>query len=104
MQNRLRLHLIVTYVAVVVLLLAGRLAWQNCVWEIMASVSSTAIIASILIIGWRVIRTHPEAGDEILLRGELLSATRTALVVICFGALIAGFGDVFGKWLFGCRA
>jgi len=99
----MRRHLIVAYAAVVVLLLAGRVAWQNCIWEIMSAISSAAIIASILIIGWPVIRTHPEAGDEILLRGDLLRTTRAALVVICFGVLIAGFGDVFGKWLFGCR-
>ncbi len=99
----MRRHLIAVYVSIVVLLLAGRIAWQNCIWEIMSAISSAAIIASILIIGWPVIRTHPEAGDEILLRGDLLRTTRTAMVVICFGVLIAGFGDVFGKWLFGCR-
>jgi len=99
----MRRHLIVAYSAVVVLLLAGRIAWQSCIWEIMSAISAAAIIASILIIGWPVIRTHPEAGDEILLRGDLLRTTRVALVVICFGVLIAGFGDVFGKWMFGCR-
>jgi hypothetical protein len=96
-------HLIVLYVSVVVLLLAGRMAWQNCVWEIMSSVSAAAIVAAILIIGWRVIRMQPDAGGEILLKGELLSITRAAIVVICIGVLIAGFGDVFGKWMFGCR-
>ena len=96
-------HLIVFYVAVVVLLLAGRMAWQNCMWEILSSVSSTAIIGAILIIGWRVIRMRPDSGDEIMLKGELLATTRVAIIVICVGALIAGFGDVFGRHLFGCR-
>ncbi|MBM3344384.1 MAG: hypothetical protein FJY56_20065 [Betaproteobacteria bacterium] len=99
----MRRHLIVTYIAVVVLLLAGRYAWQNCLWEIMSSITAAAIVAAIIIIGWSVIRMRPEAGDEIMLRGELLATTRVALVVICFGVLIAGFGDVFGKWMFGCR-
>lgn len=99
----MRRHLIVTYASTVVLLLAGRFAWQTCSWEIMSSVSSAATIASVLIIGWPIIRTHPEAGDEILLRGELLGTTRVALLLICVGALIAGFGDVFGRSLFGCR-
>jgi hypothetical protein len=96
-------HLIVFYVAVVVLLLGGRVAWQNCTWEIMSSVSSAAIVGAILIMGWRVIRLRPEAGDEFILRGEILATTRIALLVICVGVLIAGFGDVAGKWLFGCR-
>jgi hypothetical protein len=96
-------HLIVLYISVVVLLLAGRMAWQHCVWEIMSSVSSAAIVAAILIIGWRVIRMQPDAGEEIILKGELLSTTRAAIVVICIGVLISGFGDVFGKWMFGCH-
>ena len=96
-------HLIVLYVSLVVLLLAGRIAWQNCVWEIMSSVTAAAIVAAILIMGWRVIRLQPESGDELTLKGDLLITTRAAIVVICIGVLIAGFGDVFGKWMFGCR-
>jgi hypothetical protein len=92
-------HLIVFYVFLIVVLLAGRIAWQNCMWEILSSVSSTAIIAAILVIGWRVIRLRPETGDEITLKGELLVTTRVALVVICVGILITGFGDTFGRAL-----
>jgi hypothetical protein len=96
-------HLIVLYIAVVVLLMAGRVAWQNCIWEIMSAVSAAAIVCAILILGWRVIRMRPDAGEEIMLQGELLATTRAAMIVICVGVLIAGFGDVFGKMLFGCR-
>lgn len=96
-------HLIVFYIVAVVLLMAGRFAWQNCVWEILSSVSAAAVIASTLIIGWKVIRMRPQAGDEIILRGELLAATRVAILVLCIGMLFAGFGDVFGKAVFGCR-
>ncbi len=96
-------HLIVIYVSIVVLLLAGRTAWQNCMWELLSSVSSAAIIMAVIIIGWRVIRMRPDAGDEIMLKGELLATTRVVLIVICVGALIAGFGDTFGRQMFGCR-
>jgi len=96
-------HLIVFYVVIVVLLMAGRFAWQNCAWEILSSISSAAVIASTLIIGWRVIRMRPDKGDELMLSGDLLSAARTAIIVLCVGMLFAGFGDVFGKAIFGCR-
>jgi len=99
----MRRHLIVFYLFLVVVLLAGRMAWQTCMWEILSSVSSTAIIVAILIIGWRVIRLRPESGDAITLNGELLNTTRIAIVVICVGVLIAGYGDVFGRYMFGCR-
>ena len=96
-------HLIVFYVVVVVLLMAGRFAWQNCAWELLASVSSAAVIASTLIIGWKVIRMRPEDGDELTLRGDMLSSIRIAILVLCMGMLFAGFGDVLGKAIFGCR-
>ena len=64
---------------------------------------AAAIVAGILIVGWRVIRMRPDSDDELMLRGELLATTRVAMIVICIGVLIAGFGDVFGKTLFGCR-
>ena len=96
-------HLIVLYAAIIMLLLAGRMAWQNCMWELLSSVSAAAIIVAILILGWRVIRMHPNADDELMLKGELLAATRATLIVICVGVLISGYGDVFGRWIFGCR-
>ena len=96
-------HLIVLYIVVVVLLMAGRFAWQNCVWEMLASVSAAAVIASTLIIGWKVIRMKPDAGDELTLRGDVLAAARVAIFVLCLGMLFAGFGDVIGKSIFGCR-
>ena len=64
-------HLIVLYIVVVVLLMAGRFAWQNCVWEMLSSVSAAAVIASTLIIGWKVIRMKPDEGDESLCCAEM---------------------------------
>jgi hypothetical protein len=96
-------HLIVFYVVVVVLLMAGRFAWQNCAWDVLSRVSSGAVLASTLIIGWRVFRMNPDEGEEIMLRGELLAATRTALLVLCLGMLVSMGGDLAGKWVFGCR-
>ena len=49
-------HLIVFYVVIVVLLMAGRFAWQNCSWDILSRVSAAAVLLSTLIIGWNVIR------------------------------------------------
>jgi hypothetical protein len=96
-------HLIVLYIVVVVLLMAGRFAWQNCVWEMLSSVSAAAVIASTLIIGWKVIRMKPDEGDELMLRGDVLAAARIAIFVLCLGMPFAGFGDVIGKSVFGCR-
>jgi hypothetical protein len=96
-------HLIVMYVVVAVLLMAGRFAWQNCAWELLSSISAAAVIASTLIIGWKVIRLRPDRGDEITLRGEALAAARVAIFVLCIGMLFAGFSDELGKSFFGCR-
>ena len=102
-NNRMKRHLIVFYVVVVVLMMAGRFAWQNCAWDILSRVSAAAVLVSTLIIGWKVIRKPAEAGDEVVLRGDLLAAARTALLVLCLGMVVAGGGDLAGKWAFGCR-
>ena len=64
---------------------------------------SLMVFASTLIIGWNVIRKQPHASDEIVLRGELLPAARTALLVLCLGMVVAMAGDLAGQWAFGCR-
>ena len=69
-------HLIVAYISIVVLLLAGHVAWQNCLWEIMSGVSSAAIVASILIIGWRVIRLDPDQRDLLYVTWVLKDGTK----------------------------
>lgn len=96
-------HLIVLYIMSAVLLLAGRVAWQHCEWELLSSVSAAAVIASTLILGWQIIRQKPDPNAEIKLTGETLAAARTAIFVLCLGMLLAGFGDVLGKMAFGCR-
>ena len=96
-------HLLVFYVVIVVLLMAGRFAWQNCSWDILSRVSAAAVLLSTLIIGWNVIRKQPEANDEVVLRGDLLKSARTALLVMCLGMVVAGVGDLAGNWVFGCR-
>lgn len=96
-------HLIVFYIVVVVLLMAGRYAWQHCTWELLSSVSAVAVIAATLIESWQILRTKPGGGESITLSGQALASARIAILVICVGMLIAGFGDVLGKSVFGCK-
>lgn len=96
-------HLIVFYVVVVVLLMAGRFAWQHCTWELLSSVSAAAVIAATLIETWHILRLRPETGESITLSGKSLASARMAILVICVGMLIAGYGDVLGRAAFGCK-
>ena len=96
-------HLIVFYIVVIVLLMAGRFAWQNCAWELLSSVSAAAVIVATLIESWQVLRLRPESGGSITLSGATLASVRVAILVLCIGMLIAGYGDVLGRWAFGCK-
>jgi hypothetical protein len=96
-------HLIVFYIVVVVLLMAGRFAWQHCTWELLSSVSAAAVIAATLIESWQILRLKPEDGGSITLSGKTLASARVAILVICVGMLIAGYGDVLGRAAFGCK-
>lgn len=96
-------HLIVFYIVIVVLLMAGRFAWQNCAWELLSSVSAAAVIAATLIESWQILRLRPDAGGSITLSGAALASVRVAILVICVGMLFAGYGDVLGRMAFGCK-
>ncbi len=96
-------HLIVFYIAVVVLLLAGRFAWQNCSWEVLSSISALAVVAAILIDSWKILKLKPGESSSITLTAETVASVRLAVLVICVGVLIAGFGDLLGRSVFGCR-
>ena len=55
---------------IIVLLLAGRYAWQHGTRDIIASVSASGIIAAMLIVAWSIVHLRPQAGDERALKGE----------------------------------
>ena len=85
-----------------VLILAGRYAWQNCQWEWVSMASAFAVIAGTLIGSWVILRARPALDESISLDGQALASVRAAILLLCVGMLIAGFGDTLGKLTFGC--
>ncbi|MDP2239432.1 MAG: hypothetical protein Q8K18_04620 [Burkholderiales bacterium] len=95
-------YLVIFYTVVILLLLAGRHAWQNCQWEWISSIAAFAVIIATLIEGWGILRAKPTEGGTITLSGQALASAQISILLLCVGILIAGFGDVLGKWAFGC--
>ena len=88
-------HLIVFYTVVIVLIVSGRYAWTHCEWDWVSRVSAVGVILGIVIESWYVLTGKPQA----------VTATtgRLPIILLCIGTFIAGFGELLGKTLIGCR-
>lgn len=88
-------HLIVFYTVVIVLIVSGRYAWTHCEWDWVSRVSAVGVILGIVIESWYVLMGKPQA---------VTAATgRLPIILLCIGTFIAGFGELLGKTLIGCR-
>ena len=95
-------HAIVFYTSVILMILAGRYAWQHCEWGWVARVSAIGVIIAILIEGWRILTARSNE-DVALLQGyQTVTSARMAILILCIGIFIAGFGEMLGKAVFGC--
>jgi len=92
-------HLITTYTVIIILVISGRYAWLHCQWGWLSRISALAVIIGILIEHWDVLvgkaarqpANQPSANSE-----------RLAILMLCFGTFLAGFGEILGRLAFGC--
>lgn len=88
-------HLIVFYTVVIVLIVSGRYAWTHCEWDWVSRVSAVGVILGIVIESWYVLTGKPQA--------VTVATGRLPIILLCIGTFIAGFGELLGKTLIGCR-
>lgn len=97
-------HAIVFYTIVILLILAGRYAWLHCEWGWVARVSAIAVIIAILIEGWGILSARSSDDVALLQSYKTVASARIAIIILCVGIFIAGFGEMLGKAAFGCAA
>jgi len=95
-------HLVISYTVVIVLLLSGRYAWAHCEWDWVSRVSSIAVIIGILIEGWELLTAKKGGGSTFALTDRTVASARVVVIILCVGTFIAGFGELIGRWAFGC--
>ena len=88
-------HLIVFYTVVIVLIVSGRYAYTHCEWDWVSRVSAVGVILGIVIESWYVLTGRPQA--------VTVATGRLPIILLCVGTFIAGFGELLGKTLIGCR-
>lgn len=88
-------HLIVFYTVVIVLIVSGRYAYTHCEWDWVSRVSAVGVILGIVIESWYVLTGKPQA--------VTVASGRLPIILLCIGTFIAGFGELLGKTLIGCR-
>lgn len=90
-------HLIIIYTVIIILVISGRYAWLHCQWDWVSRISALAVIIGILIEHWGIIIGKPAPAAQSSLNSE-----RLAILMLCLGTFLAGFGEMFGKLAFGC--
>jgi|SRR5665647_1047243 len=91
-------HLIIIYTVLIILLISGRYAWLHCQWDWVSRISAMAVIIGILIEHWDVIIGKATRGSV----QSSVNSERLAILMLCLGTFLAGFGEIFGKFAFGC--
>jgi hypothetical protein len=87
----MRRHLIVFYTLLIILIISGRYAYTHCEWDWVSRVAAVGVILGILIERWNVLLGRPASPPE-----------RLAIILLCLGTFIAGFGGPLGRSLVGC--
>src|SRR5512146_1259033 len=95
-------HLVVFYTVVIVLILSGRYAWAHCEWDWVSRVSSIGVIVGIVIEGWGLLTAKKTEGSAFSLSDRTLTSARLVIIILCVGTFVAGFGELLGRWAFGC--
>lgn len=92
-------HLITTYTVIIVLLISGRYAWLHCQWDWLSRISALAVIIGILIEHWDVLVGKAARQPAIQ---PSVNSERVAILMLCLGTFLAGFGEILGRLTFGC--
>jgi hypothetical protein len=92
-------HLITTYTVIIILVISGRYAWLHCQWGWLSRISALAVIIGILIEHWDVL--VGKAARQPAVQASA-NSERLAILMLCFGTFLAGFGEILGRLAFGC--
>jgi|SRR5512143_2679 hypothetical protein len=95
-------HLVIFYTVIIVLIISGRYAWQHCEWDWISRVAAIAVIVGILIEGWELLAAKKSDSPAFTLSDRTLTSARMVIIILCLGTFVAGFGELLGKWAFGC--
>jgi hypothetical protein len=95
-------HLVIFYTVIIVLIISGRYAWQHCEWDWISRVAAIAVIVGILIEGWELLAAKKSDSPAFTLSDRTLTSARMVVIILCLGTFVAGFGELIGKWAFGC--
>lgn len=94
-------HLIIIYTVIIILVISGRYAWLHCEWGWVSRISALAVIVGILIERWEALMGSKKPASESTAQPPAASE-RLAILMLCFGTFLAGFGEILGKLAFGC--
>ena len=96
-------HIAIAAICLVILGASVWLAWIACEWSRVTRAGTLIVGAGIFWESWPILRTSrvgdlPHYGDQ-----AAHTAIRVAIVIVCIGTLVQGYGDLVSHVLPACR-
>lgn len=96
-------QIVIALACLTILVVFVWLATQTCKWDLISRSGSLIVVLAIVGEGWTVLST-PDFGKLSFWGTQSAhTAVRASIVLICFGTLVQGYGDILFEYLLSCR-
>lgn len=94
-------HMLTIIICVLIFVLHVYLGWQYCDWTWITRSGASIVAVGILLESWKLLMTSHADDMPIWRSQEGHAAIRAAILIVCVGTLIQGYGDLLFRY-FAC--
>lgn len=96
-------QILIAIACLAILVIFVGVATQTCKWDLVSRSGSLIVVLAVLAEGWTILTT-PDYGKLSFWGTQAAhTAVRASIVLICFGTVVQGYGDIFFEYLLSCR-
>ena len=90
-------HVLTFTVAALIAVASAYFSWALCDWSWFQRSGNLVAVSGILLEYWQVLTTPKADSMPFWRTQEGHSAARVAIVIVCFGSVIQGYGDLLSR-------
>lgn len=96
-------HILTVIVCFLILAAGTGYAWWKCEWPAVSRAGTVMVVAAILFESWRPLLTSNPDNLPFWKSPASQNSARVALLLVCFGTLVQGWGDLVAEVVLSCR-
>lgn len=79
------------------------IAWETCEWSWVTRSGTLIVAAGVLLESWLILKTSQNGDMPFFGSQSGHTAIRVAVVIVCLGTVVQGYGDFLSRILPACR-